>query len=74
MTTLTTSELGERWGMNPGTLANWRMFKRGPKYSKKGTRVIYDVKDIEAFERASVVEPRVETRLPKKKKIRPRQE
>lgn len=65
-TSLTTAELGERWGMNPGTLANWRMFKRGPIYQKKGSRVSYTLEAVEAFEKASEIRPRVETRLPAK--------
>jgi hypothetical protein len=66
--TLTTAELGERWGMNPGTLANWRMFKRGPVYQKKGSRVTYTLEAVEAFEKASEIKPRVESKLRAKRK------
>lgn len=69
-TTLTTAELGERWGMHPGTLANWRLFKRGPVYQKKGTRVTYTLEAVEAFEKASEITPRVESRLPATKRAK----
>lgn len=48
--TLTTVELGERWGIHPGTLVNWRTYRRGPAYRKIGTRITYDLADVEAFE------------------------
>lgn len=45
-----TVELAERWGMSPGTLVNWRVFKRGPTYKKVGTRVRYALADVKAYE------------------------
>lgn len=69
-TTLTTAQLGERWGMHPGTLANWRLFKRGPVYQKKGTRVTYTLEAVVAFEQASEIKPRVASRLPVRRRAR----
>lgn len=68
--TLTTAELGQRWGMHPGTLANWRLFKRGPVYQKKGTRVSYTLDAVEAFEKASEIKPRVASQLPTRRRAR----
>lgn len=62
-TTLRPVELAARWEMNPGTLANWRSFGRGPVYQKKGYRVTYKLADILAFEKASEIKPKIETRL-----------
>lgn len=36
--------------MSPGTLENWRVAGRGPKYVKIGRRVMYREADIHAFE------------------------
>jgi len=57
--TLTTAELAARWDMHPGTLVNWRMYKRGPVYRKNGSRVTYKIKDVEAYERSCEITPQV---------------
>ena len=51
---LTAEELAERWHMNPGTLANWRIAGKGPKYLKLGNgqahKVLYRLSDIIDYE------------------------
>jgi hypothetical protein len=47
---LTPKELATRWKLNPQTLANWRALGKGPPYSKIGTKVLYPVEGIHAFE------------------------
>lgn len=51
---LSTSELAARWGMAPGTLVNWRMKGRGPKFLKVGWSVRYVMKEVEKWERANM--------------------
>lgn len=47
-----TTELAERWGMAPGTLANWRINGEGPRFIKLGRRILYPIAEVEAFEQA----------------------
>lgn len=35
--------------VSPGTLEVWRCKGRGPRYSKLGKVVVYDVRDLDAF-------------------------
>ena len=51
---LTTDEAAERLRVGRGTLANWRVHGIGPRFAKFGSRVLYPVTEIEAFERAQV--------------------
>lgn len=44
--------LAERWCISPRTLERWRWLGEGPAYLKIGGRVVYRLKDIEAFESA----------------------
>lgn len=41
----TPASLAARWGVHPGTLANWRVRNDGPPYRKKGkartSKVLY---------------------------------
>lgn len=55
--TLRTEELAERWNINPGTLRNWRMQGKGPKYLKFGKNglVLYRVSDIIEYEKKQLV-------------------
>lgn len=39
----------KKLGVNPGTLANWRHWGMGPKFTKRGSRVYYQEKDLERF-------------------------
>jgi Helix-turn-helix domain len=36
---------------HPNTLAQWRMWNRGPRFQKKGRRVFYARSDVERFKR-----------------------
>ena len=44
-------ELAARWKISHRTLERWRWAQEGPRYLKLGSRVIYRLSDIEAFER-----------------------
>lgn len=48
---LTTQELADRWRMSAGTLSNWRASGRGPRFFRIGSKVLYRLIDIEAWER-----------------------
>lgn len=47
---ITPEILGNRWGLTPSTLSQWRWNGRGPKFLKIGRRVLYRLEDIESFE------------------------
>ena len=49
---ITPRQLSERWGESIGvnTLANWRSSGEGPPFIKIGSKVLYDLVDIEAWE------------------------
>lgn len=59
MTMLTSVQLAERWALHPGTLAHWRTQGEGPPYKKVGRRILYDLKDVELYERVSTIKPKV---------------
>ena len=46
---LNTAEAAEYLGVRPNTLEIWRCKHKGPRYSKIGSRVLYDMADLEAF-------------------------
>ena len=46
---LNTAEAAEYLGVRPNTLEVWRCKHKGPRYSKIGSRVLYDMADLEAF-------------------------
>ena len=46
---LTPSEVEEMFSVPKGTLANWRCLKRGPRYYKVNTKVLYCLGDLESF-------------------------
>jgi hypothetical protein len=54
---LTQYELARRWRMAQRTLERWRWQGIGPAYLKLGTRVVYSLADVEAFERDGRHEP-----------------
>jgi hypothetical protein len=58
---LTPAELVARWDniLTEGTLANWRVQHIGPAYVRLGTRIVYAVADIEAYEAAQRVPGRM---------------
>jgi hypothetical protein len=43
-------ELATRWRISPRTLERWRCAGKGPQFLKLGSRVVYRIADIEAFE------------------------
>ena len=53
---LNTIEAAAYLGIRPNTLEVWRCKHKGPRYSKIGTRVLYDVNDLEAFFTARAVD------------------
>jgi len=42
--------LARRWGLSHRTLERWRHDGNGPAYLKFGSRVVYRIEDVEAFE------------------------
>ena len=48
-TKLSPKEVAAKYNINEGTLANWRCQKKGPRYSKVGKVVRYDVHALEEF-------------------------
>ena len=54
---LTQEELAERWRKSPRTLANYRAQGKGPAYSKKGGKVLYDLQVVEETENQSRIDP-----------------
>ncbi len=55
-------DLCERWDgvITPGTLINWRVQGKGPRYSKIGRNVIYALDDIKRYETAQSFASRAE--------------
>jgi predicted site-specific integrase-resolvase len=47
---LAQKDVARRWGISHRTLERWRMRGGGPAYLKLGERVVYRMKDVEAFE------------------------
>lgn len=47
---LTINETADRLRLVKGTLANWRVQGKGPRFLKMGKRVLYPLLEIEAFE------------------------
>ncbi len=55
---LNTEESALFLGVKPNTLEVWRTHKKGPKYSKIGSRVLYDIHDLEEFFKGQIVHTR----------------
>lgn len=51
---LTAKQLAERWHLNEQTLANWRHARRGPRYIKVGSRILYPMELITSFEKTLI--------------------
>lgn len=49
-------EAADYLNIRPNTLEVWRCKHKGPRYSKLGTRVLYDVDDLEEFFKARAVD------------------
>lgn len=52
---LTPQDCREIYGLNPGTLANMRFQRIGPRYYKLGRKVLYKAEDIERWLNENVV-------------------
>jgi hypothetical protein len=50
---LTSKELSDRWRLSDQTLANWRYAGKGPRFIRVGSRVLYPIEGINAFEQSS---------------------
>lgn len=49
-------EAAAHLGVRPNTLEVWRCKHKGPRYSKIGSRVLYDIDDLEEFFAARAVD------------------
>ena len=49
-------DLADRWGVSPGTLANWRVRGEGPTFIKIGGMVRYALADVIEHETAGRTE------------------
>lgn len=49
---LRAADVAKRWenAVSAGTLANWRVQKKGPPYVKLGSKVLYPIEQLEAWE------------------------
>lgn len=54
MERLTQEQLAARWHISPRTLEQWRWLGKGPRFMKIGARVLYDLREVEAFEAGNV--------------------
>lgn len=54
---LSPQALAERWDMDDGTLANWRVAGTGPIYVRIGGNIRYRIKDVIAWEDENTVHP-----------------
>lgn len=52
---LTPAQLVDRWdgAIKIGTLANWRSQNKGPPFSKRGAKVVYQLDKLVAWEAAN---------------------
>lgn len=48
---LTTADVAERWRISPRTLEGWRDKGIGPTYCRIGSRIRYQILDVEKYER-----------------------
>ena len=51
-----TQEAADYYGLKKNTLEIWRCKHKGPRYYKLGTRVLYDLDDLEEFFNARAVD------------------
>jgi len=47
---LKAKQLAKRWGMETGTLNQWRWNGKGPYFIKTGRKVLYSLQDVQRFE------------------------
>ena len=55
---LNTHEAAEYLGVRPNTLEVWRCKHRGPKYAKLGSRIVYDLDDLDDYYSARTISTR----------------
>jgi predicted DNA-binding transcriptional regulator AlpA len=50
---LTPSQLAKRWEniVSRGTIDQWRAKRRGPKFIRLGSRIVYAISDVEDYEK-----------------------
>lgn len=48
-------EVAQRLRTTVGALSNWRMQGKGPRYIKLGRKILYPLREVEAFEAAHLV-------------------
>lgn len=53
---LSTKEAADHLGLKGNTLEIWRCKHKGPRYYKIGSRVLYDIDDLEEFFNARAVD------------------
>lgn len=54
---VTPPEAARLLGTTPDVLRIWRQRRRGPAYHRRGGRVLYLVRDLQAFDRGVRIEP-----------------
>lgn len=52
---LSPKEVEAIYGVNAGTLANWRLYGKGPAYCKVGRLIRYEVSNLEKFFQQHIV-------------------
>jgi len=50
-------ELAARWRISPRTLERWRCTGGGPDWLRLGTRIVYRLDDVLAYEQACLRQP-----------------
>ena len=53
---LNTFDAAAYLGVKRGTMEVWRSLGKGPRYIKLGTRVVYEIADLDAFAASRIVE------------------
>lgn len=61
-------EAADYLNIRPNTLEVWRCKHKGPRYSKIGTRVLYDVDDLEEFFKVRAVDTMESAVIPARRK------
>lgn len=54
---LTATQLAQRWGIHPTTLARWRESGKGPAYFRTPGFVLYPLAEVEQYEKANTINP-----------------
>ena len=62
---LTTADAARLLGLQPQTLAKWRWAGTGPRFVRLGRRVMYNLRDLEAFVEAGARESTSQNAAPR---------